>query len=157
MLRFLSYLRRKHEVNILWNLNSKIGNHLPVSIPERERPLSRQDLVRTTYRTEKKSVPVRIFSYQNPYHVPYQVRVRTKIRTTYRTEKIRTKNPYHVPKSVPVRIFGTILPFMHLTLWWPLDACFCSNGHIAKNSEIKMVLRIGGGSVPKIFSIFGDT
>ena len=73
-------------------------------------------LVRTTYRTEKKSVPVRIFSYQNPYHVPYQVRVRTKIRTTYRTEKTvpkirstyrtiksRTKNPYHVPKSVPVR------------------------------------------------------
>ena len=102
MLRFLSYLRRKHEVNILWNLNSKIGNHLPVSIPERERPLSRQDLVRTTYRTEKKSVPVRIFSYQNPYHVPYQVRVRTKIRTTYRTEI----NPYRksVPRTGPLNL-----------------------------------------------------
>ena len=65
-------------------------------------------LVRTTYRTEKKSVPVRIF--------------RTKIRTTYRTrfesgpksvprtvlKKIRTENPYQflVPE-ISYRIFDT--------------------------------------------------
>ena len=54
----------------------------------------------------KKSVPVRIFSYQNPYHVPYQVRVRTKIRTTYRTEK----KPYRksVPRTGPLNLVPKI-------------------------------------------------
>ena len=60
------------------------------------KPLFFQFLLHTTYRTETKSVPVRIFTYRNPYDGPYRVRLRTKFRTKYRTRKSYRKS---VPRT----------------------------------------------------------
>ena len=60
------------------------------------KPLFFQFLLRMAYRTETKSVPVRIFTYRNPYDGPYRVRLRTKFRTKYRTRKSYRKS---VPRT----------------------------------------------------------